>query len=166
MTFSSEQSKQLYYSLPNKIAQSDLLRMEILKKFGGVYVDIDTEPFEPIDFLVHSFDFFCLLYGPTYGNLFIDTYFIGAIQNHPVINQVIDNIISFFSNPPDLSSFIKSDHILPNLMTSIIPLTRAVYQCAGRGNTRDVILPVKYFDNHFTCIFSYGNHYPTREWKK
>jgi len=133
------------------------LRFEILKKFGGVYVDLDTEPFEPIDFLVMNFDFFGMLYGPVCGSLFIDNYFIGSAPGHPIINQAIENIISLSKNPSDL---------YPNLLTSIIPLTRAVYQRAGKYQTRDIILPVKYFNNHATSIFSYGTHYPKRLWKK
>jgi len=164
--FSSHESKKIYDSLPNPTAQSDLLRMEILNKHGGVYVDLDTVPFEPIDQLVSNFDFFGILFGPKWGSLFVDNYFIGSIQGHPIIKQAIKNIILLFSDRSSLDHLGSSDKMFPNVFTSIIPLTRAVYQHAGRGQTRDVVLPVTYFNNHSTTIFSYATHYPKRLWKK
>jgi len=164
--FSSAESRKVYDSLPNPTAQSDLLRMEILNKHGGVYVDLDTEPFESIDLLVSNFDFFGLLLGPNRGNLFIDNYFIGSVGGHPIIKQTIDNIILFISDRSYLNHLGSLDKICPNVLTSIIPFTRAVYQHAGRGEMRDVILPIKYFNNHSTTMFSYATHYPKRLWKK
>lgn len=166
LEFSDTESKKVYDSLPNKIAQSDLLRMEILNKYGGVYVDLDTEPFESIDFLASNFDFFGMLYGPHRGGLFIDTYFIGSIPEHPIIKQVIKNIVTLFTDRSSLNHLERPEHIPPNILTSIIPLTRAVYQHAGRSQNRDILLPVKYFNNYSTSIFSYGTHYPKRLWKK
>lgn len=69
--FSSTESRTVYNSLPNNTAKSDLIRMELLNKYGGLYVDLDTEPYELLDFLVYSFDFFGLLFGPQAGDLFI-----------------------------------------------------------------------------------------------
>jgi len=155
--FSSPESLITYNSLPNSTAQSDLLRMEILNKYGGVYLDLDTEPFEPLDFLIFNFDFFGILYGPGHGGLFIDNYFIGSVPNHPIIQQAIKNIILLAKVPHELH---------PILYSSIIPFTRAVYQHIGNYETKDIILPVKYFNNHSTSIFSYGIHYPKRLWKK
>jgi hypothetical protein len=75
---------------------SDLIRYEILFKYGGIYLDCDFECFKPIDELVKGLSIFA----STEDNKHICGGFIGSIPKHPRIKQLIDNI-------PD--SLIKSE---------------------------------------------------------
>lgn len=49
--------KKYYYSDNNIALKADLLRFKILEKFGGIYIDVDTEPLKrmPDDILNYNF---------------------------------------------------------------------------------------------------------------
>jgi mannosyltransferase OCH1-like enzyme len=74
---------------PNQGMKSDLLRYEILKQYGGVYIDVDFECIRPLDDLL-NLKFFC---GLGYGDVFV--LYIGiiaSIPNHPIIQTCIDDL--------------------------------------------------------------------------
>lgn len=61
--------------------RSDILRYEIIARFGGVYLDMDVECFEPIDELLEGVRLFvCDQYNAGCGN-----YMFGAVPNHPAM---------------------------------------------------------------------------------
>lgn len=47
---------ELYRSFPREIYRADLARCLYLKRFGGVYVDLDIEPLRPVDGLLSNGD--------------------------------------------------------------------------------------------------------------
>ncbi len=62
-------------------ALSDVIRMEVIAREGGVYADLDVECFQPIDELLDGVDLFCAdECGPCCGN-----YLFGARKNHPAL---------------------------------------------------------------------------------
>lgn len=62
-------------------ARSDILRMELVARYGGVYADLDVEPFEAINPLLEGVRLFCAdEWGPCPGN-----YLFGAAVNHPAV---------------------------------------------------------------------------------
>lgn len=62
-------------------ALSDVVRMEIIAREGGVYLDLDVECFKPIDELLDGVTLFCAdECGPCCGN-----YLFGARKNHPAL---------------------------------------------------------------------------------
>lgn len=68
--------------------KSDILRYEILKKYGGVYVDTDYECLMPLDDFIHAHDFFAgLQQGDEVGNAFL-----ASAPDHPLLNDFIDRI--------------------------------------------------------------------------
>lgn len=44
----------LYNSLPRDVQRWDIIRYMILYKYGGIYTDLDTEYFKPINQLVND----------------------------------------------------------------------------------------------------------------
>lgn len=68
-------------------AKSDILRYEILYKFGGIYVDCDVEPLKPIEPLIQHFDCFASMSGGTAAN-----FFMGCTPKHRVMNLIIERI--------------------------------------------------------------------------
>lgn len=76
------------YVAPNRIGQmqSDILRYEILYRYGGVYVDVDTECLRPIDALVA--DVGCFLAWERQDVWAGNTY-VGSRPMHPFIGQLI-----------------------------------------------------------------------------
>ena len=77
-------SKQCYRRAVNPAMKSDILRYEILRQIGGIYVDTDFECLKPFDDLMYL-DFFtgvgydCIL--QLYNGL------IASVPNHPIMND-------------------------------------------------------------------------------
>src|SRR4051812_34010104 len=50
--------QEVYERLRHPAERSDILRIEVLERFGGVYVDTDFECLRPLDPLLGGVDFF------------------------------------------------------------------------------------------------------------
>lgn len=93
-------NKTLYDSSSNFGEKSDIVRLEILAQFGGVYVDVDLECLDSQIFeeLHHSFDFYIgfepLEHGFVYKfNMFkVCNAILAAVPHHPLIQDLIENM--------------------------------------------------------------------------
>jgi hypothetical protein len=160
-------NKKIFDRAPNYTSKADILRLEILSRYGGVYVDFDTEPCEPLDGLVHTFDFFALLNGPNQGILLADVYFIGSIPKHPVIEQAIKNIAFYHTYPPhEYLKLAPNKNVGDTMVFGCLSFSRAVIEKAGKSNLRDILLPYYYFGLYQVNICSYGIHYQKLQWIK
>ena len=87
----------LFGSRKHYTFQADLLRIFIIKEYGGLYLDADfecKEGFNTID--LDNYDVF---FGNHYGN--VDTFTcgtFGAEKNHPIFNFFIETMISQYPN--------------------------------------------------------------------
>lgn len=80
------------FVLNNKInpgKRSDVLRLSLLQKFGGVYLDIDFYCYKRLDALHENFDFYC---GVCNKFCEINNAVIGSLPNHPLITACLDKI--------------------------------------------------------------------------
>jgi mannosyltransferase OCH1-like enzyme len=50
--------QKIYNAIPVYATKADLLRLEILARYGGVYVDADSYPLKPLDELIKDLDLF------------------------------------------------------------------------------------------------------------
>jgi mannosyltransferase OCH1-like enzyme len=68
--------------------RADILRLEVVHRFGGVHVDADFECLRPIDSLLEGVDFFIGYRKPgrVNGALF------GAVAGHPILVEALDAI--------------------------------------------------------------------------
>lgn len=71
------------YEIGNFAFSSDVIRLEVLYKYGGIYVDADVEFLKPID---------DLLYNEAFIGFEIDEYvnsgqILGTVANNPLINE-------------------------------------------------------------------------------
>ena len=72
----------------NYAQMADVLRLEILYRYGGVYLDTDFEPLRPIDPILDGVSqFFCSEDG-----LHISSGIIGAVPGSPLILRLLDGI--------------------------------------------------------------------------
>lgn len=73
---------------PDHVGQlrSDVVRLEILERFGGVYVDTDFECLRPIDDLIAGVD--CFAAWEIQGK-WINNAIVGAVPTHPFIERLI-----------------------------------------------------------------------------
>ncbi|WP_084763898.1 glycosyltransferase [Knoellia subterranea] len=86
----------LFDSCTSGAQLADLMRLEILWREGGVYVDSDVEPFKPLDSLRNLGCFI-----GTEDGEHISTGVIGAVPGHPAVRELIDELAKFRELPSD-----------------------------------------------------------------
>jgi len=99
---------------PRNVGQlrSDILRLEILARFGGVYVDADFECRRPIDSLLVDVECFAAWVD----NDWINNAIMGAVPEHPFIMRLVAGL---------RRSAKRHIRFRPNVMTGPQYLTRA-----------------------------------------
>jgi inositol phosphorylceramide mannosyltransferase catalytic subunit len=70
------------------VERADIIRLEVLWKYGGVYLDADMECLKPIDSLIEGLDFFGLCIKP--GRL--TNTVIGAAPRHPILDRALEDV--------------------------------------------------------------------------
>lgn len=69
--------------------RSDVLRYEILHRFGGVYVDTDFECLRPIDGLIEGVECFAAWEEP---GRWVNNAILGCTPGHPFLDRLIDGL--------------------------------------------------------------------------
>ena len=77
--------KEAYERLRKPAERSDIIRLEVLLRFGGVYVDTDVECLRSIDPLLEGVEF-CMAYNRP-GR--VNNAVIGATPGHPILERAI-----------------------------------------------------------------------------
>ena len=83
-----------------------LVRLEVVWRLGGVYVDMDVEPVRPVDDLLGHACFF-----GTEGNGVLTDAVFGASQHHPGIRACMDRLLGGFwsPNPSDTGPLLTTE---------------------------------------------------------
>lgn len=126
-------NKKLFNMSKNYGYQSDLLRYEILYRFGGVYVDIDFESIRALDELHDAYSLYsCLIPGGAY----LANGVIGVEPKHPVMEQCI-----LQARSP------RSDRDYEDIMTASGPylFSRCLFNFAILQDQSIMILPSSFF---------------------
>lgn len=74
---------------------ADVFRMELLNKFGGIYLDCDTFPIKPFDEQILSYNNFCV-WDNVHNIKEKNNYFIGSTGKEFIENYFSDKIIPLF----------------------------------------------------------------------
>lgn len=135
---------------PNHVGQlrSDVLRYELLWRFGGIWVDTDSELLQPLDSLIDGLECFAAWEVQTQ---WIANGLMGSRPGHPFIWRLIDGL---------QRNVARESRSKPNRMTGPQYLTRTWRQ---HGETDGVaVLPQR-------LIYPYGyaeiaDHGPGDEW--
>lgn len=93
--------------------KSDILRYEILHKFGGIYMDMDFLAVRPLDPLLHAEFFTGIVYHP-YPSL--ANGLIGAAPGHAIIDELLQRI-GCNDDPDDIMGIMKKTG--PFLLTDV-----------------------------------------------
>ena len=104
----SDDIKQYYYSNCNIALKADLLRFKILEKYGGIYIDVDTEPLKRMSDEICNFNFFSG-YQP---NNQIAIGIMGSKIREPLVSKYIVAVLKNIPNYTDDLGNI-SEHIQP-----------------------------------------------------
>ncbi|MBX3487258.1 MAG: hypothetical protein KF798_05085 [Candidatus Paracaedibacteraceae bacterium] len=123
---------------------SDILRVEILERMGGIYRDTDYRIHHSLTPLLLSYNFIAAREPMS---SFICNAFIATSPGHPTIKALKDLIIRNY-DPHRAPDYIKhipdSDGFATILITGPGAFTTAIAKTIGQGDERDVILPHQY----------------------
>ncbi len=137
----------LYEESTNFGEKSDIVRLEVLSQFGGVYVDVDLECLRPEIFeeLHCSFDFYIgfepLEHGYTSKfNMFkVCNAIMASTPNHPLIKDMIVNLrANYFAYRNCCTAIHRTG---PSYLTRII----CEYEQSGAHCNRNMYLPCTFF---------------------
>jgi FkbM family methyltransferase len=143
-----------YWSKANSGAQyADLLRLDVLYRFGGVYVDSDLRLLKPLDDLAQNFDFFIA----SEDGYNLTNALIGARKESPILRYLIDQLVN---NEPDWS-------ILPHITTGPIFFSHQL-----KWRKEIMVLPRETFYPYMGRLlkkpkvhrYSYGEHLWVGSW--
>jgi hypothetical protein len=83
----------LYNKMRGYVIKADVLRYEILYRFGGVYRDMDVKCYKPIDDLNHMYEFYASLDGPfTYKYPIINIGLVASKPQNEIFKKTLDMI--------------------------------------------------------------------------
>ena len=93
--------------LPTK---ADILRLHLLSRFGGVWVDATTFCLKPLDSWIDKASLICRLFNfKQKDNITrpIEAWFIAAPQSSPIINDALQQYVEFIIKPRKISLFVS-----------------------------------------------------------
>ncbi len=126
--------------------KSDLVRLEILSRYGGVYVDVDVLMVKPFDPIVSRYDFFAGVEAPHFIGersdryLFVTNAIIGSAPQHPILNLWKKRILQNWSS----IQVMDVDMVQKVLLSTFFPFGDAVEE-GIEENEHSVIFPPTYF---------------------
>jgi mannosyltransferase OCH1-like enzyme len=80
---------EVYERLRMPAERSDILRLEVLFREGGVYVDTDFECHRPLEDVIDDHEF---VTAPLKPNGWINNAFIGSIPGHPILERALTEL--------------------------------------------------------------------------
>ena len=90
---------EVYDTERQPVERADILRLELIWRFGGVYVDTDFECYKPIDELIEGADFFTGLMkreAPTKAGApkpaRVNNAIFGAVPGHPLLDRALEEL--------------------------------------------------------------------------
>jgi len=125
-------NQQFYDQTDNFGVKSDLLKWEIVYRYGGVYVDMDYECLRPLDILHYTYDFYVGIQPLDTQLVQLGAALFGAYPGHPILKHCIDTI--------------KDDWHKKGAPSKSGPVhfTRSFFATAGKDGHRDIALPASY----------------------
>ncbi len=146
--------KDLYMRTPNWGEKSDILRAELLDRFGGLYIDVDFECLKSFAELNYKYDFYTGLESPHDGDssssaphVTISDALIGSSPNHPIIKtwkkKIRSNWDEYEAKYPDSLKRV--------LLRTFYPFGRAVISKLHDPERVNIVFPATYF---FPLTFS------------
>jgi hypothetical protein len=137
---------------------SDIVRYEVVYKFGGLYTDSDIEPFRKFDHLHCNYDFYCGL-EPMENKIFVCNNGIYASKpGHPILHGIMESGKAFESKdilmdyPGNwylgcwyIGSSFHKQLVRNHLSVGPTALLRTILKYANKFGNRDIVLPPELF---------------------
>ncbi len=129
----------IYNKAENYGAKSDILRYEILNKYGGLYVDTDFICLKPFDELNNCLEFYTGIH--THSKLILPNGLIGCVRNHPIIKDIIKRLSAININNYELQN---SEKLMKTVGPSFYTESVMKYIKSDIGS-KIVVFPSTYF---------------------
>jgi len=127
-------NQDLYDDSDNVGVKSDILKYEIVYRYGGLYVDVDFECLRNMDLLHHCYDFYVGIQPLDSQFLQLGAALFAAVPGHPILKHVIETMPqSYYS------------HKGATAKTGPIHFTRSFFATADKTDTIDIAFPASYF---------------------
>lgn len=138
--------KDLIDQSPNYAEKSDIIRAELLDRFGGVYLDVDMDPFHTIDELNEKYDFWAGVEHPhqiatTNSRVWLGISIIASCPGHPIIKRWKELIRSRW----DDVNCMYSSQIERIVNHTYFPFSMAFFEKYQEGGFTNIALPTTYF---------------------
>ena len=153
-----------YYTHLTVQKRSDLLRLMLLIRYGGVWVDASVLPLQPLDTFIHTYadnpaSLFMYRYvSHTYPSLLISTWLIySPCPSHPALSEWLLKFIHNGHHPNKSTHYFLFHHSLGELYTYESFLIRCVLDALRIDNTPSHTYPR---DFTFTCPDKWVGHFP------
>ena len=130
----------------NYAEKSDIIRCELLEKFGGVYLDVDMEGFQSLDELHSKYDFYVGLEHPhkiatTNNRVWVGISIMAAKPGHPIIKRWKELIRSRWEEV----NRAYTSPIERVINHTYFPFSMAVLEKYSEGNNVNIAFPPTYF---------------------
>ncbi len=147
----------LYWLARSYQERSDIARYEILKKYGGLYIDTDIECFANFDDLHYKYDFYTNFEPPAINKkrVSILNAMIASVPNHPIIVETLAQIRNGWDKTEEMfdekysnnkSSFARSNHNLA-VQRTMYPFADSIFSFLSNADLskyKTIILPSGY----------------------
>lgn len=137
-------NKELFLSIQNPGAKSDVWRYEILNKYGGLYIDVDFVCLKPFDLFHENLSFYSSFLGDAHEYLCANGIF-ACTPNHPILIEVIKSLSSLSYQ----NNRITNNYILnttgPFFFTNIIKKYAPQYKTPDTIENDLFIFPQEFF---------------------
>ena len=129
--------------------QSDILRLAVLKQFGGVYLDADIKCLKSFDDLISSYTDIVSM---DYAKRRLLNGFVASTPDSKLISDALDNLTlnfnkkfdDFFERKFDYTNPLKSFHRLA-VDRTMMPLTNAIFKNTKLGvDSTLLVMPLSY----------------------
>ena len=141
--------RDLFDASENYGEKSDILRCELLLKYGGVYVDTDFECLKPIDELLYKYDFFAGIEPPheiieSSRVLLVSNAIGGSAPDHPILKRY-KQIIRERWKSAEIESFTSIEKVLVRTFLSFGRAVEEKIENQEAPNQVNIIFPSTYF---------------------
>jgi hypothetical protein len=140
-------SKDLFNRSSSYQEQADLLRYEVLIKYGGLYLDFDYQPFKSLDEVHSKYDF----YGTTEpiaenADIVVTDALVGSVPNHKIFIETLKDIRSHWDSEEEkIKHFAptKERHLIHiGVNRCMIPFGKSVLRNIDSKNS--IVFPTSY----------------------
>ncbi len=166
--FSFQSLKDLYTHSDNYGEKSDLLRLEILYKEGGVYVDHDVKCLQNFEALGKAFDFYCgmeLPYKTCLSTSVLPTNnLLGSIPNHPILLDSMHWLQANWNTIEQQYPGKDRDSLINRVAHRTFYSLGLSFKQRANQTTKDIALPAYFFNAPDEKSALFARHQYAGQW--